>query len=233
MSPLRLPRRGREIKRGLLLLSGILITVVKVYYNWWKRVFPISQKYLKHECAYIAHYSANSLHNSAPVWRTTVLVTKNNLDLSFYHFIFSLLPCPVPADMSSAGVEYQDLDKIGCARQFESELSLHSLALFLQSAKVRHVGTGHAWTLSPNYLYNRSLLHYYCFYYTIETFYKLNRSFQLRPQMIFNLYVLFLIIIQEYNTLFYSYYFIIFVIDYGQKRIPMKICNINKDSGFV
>ena len=38
---------------------------------------------------------------------------------------------PVPTDMSSAGVEYQDLDKIGCARQFESELSLHSLALFL------------------------------------------------------------------------------------------------------
>ena len=38
---------------------------------------------------------------------------------------------PVPADMSSAGNEYQDLDKIGCARQFESELSLHSLALFL------------------------------------------------------------------------------------------------------
>ena len=87
--------------------------------------------------------------------------------------------------MSSAEDEYKDLDKIGCARQFESELSLHSLALFLQSAKVRHVGTGHAWTLSPNYLYNRSLLHYYCFYYTIETFYKLNRSFQLRPQMIF------------------------------------------------
>ena len=42
---------------------------------------------------------------------------------------------PVPADMSSAGNEYQDLDKLGCARQFESELSLHSLALFLQSAK--------------------------------------------------------------------------------------------------
>ena len=38
---------------------------------------------------------------------------------------------PVPADMSSAGNEYQDLDKLGCARQFESELSLHSLALFL------------------------------------------------------------------------------------------------------
>ena len=38
---------------------------------------------------------------------------------------------PVPADMSSAGNEYKDLDKIGCARQFESELSLHSLALFL------------------------------------------------------------------------------------------------------
>ena len=35
----------------------------------------------------------------------------------------------------TAGNEYQDLDKIGCARQFESELSLHSLALFLQSAK--------------------------------------------------------------------------------------------------
>ena len=31
---------------------------------------------------------------------------------------------PVPADMSSAENEYQDLDKIGCARQFESELSL-------------------------------------------------------------------------------------------------------------
>ena len=40
----------------------------------------------------MAHYSANSLHNSAPVWRTTVLVTKNTLDLSFYHFIFSPLP---------------------------------------------------------------------------------------------------------------------------------------------
>ena len=38
MSPLRLPRRGREIKRGLLLLSGILITVVKGDYNWWKIV---------------------------------------------------------------------------------------------------------------------------------------------------------------------------------------------------
>ena len=46
---------------------------------------------------------------------------------------------PVPADMSSAEDEYKDLDKIGCARQFESELSLHSLALFLQSAKTRHV----------------------------------------------------------------------------------------------
>ena len=30
-----------------------------------------------------------------------------------------------------SGNEYKDLDKIGCARQFESELSLHSLALFL------------------------------------------------------------------------------------------------------
>ena len=55
--------------------------------------FPISQKCLKHECACIAHYSANSLHNSAPVWRTTVLVTKNTPNLSFYHLTFSLLPC--------------------------------------------------------------------------------------------------------------------------------------------
>jgi len=38
---------------------------------------------------------------------------------------------PVPMDMLSVGGEYQDLDKIGCVRQFESELSLHSLALFL------------------------------------------------------------------------------------------------------
>ena len=38
MSPLRLPRRGREIKRGLLLLSVILTTGVKGDYNWWKRV---------------------------------------------------------------------------------------------------------------------------------------------------------------------------------------------------
>ena len=55
--------------------------------------FPISQKCLKHECAYIAHYSANSLHNSAPVQRNTVLVTKNTPNLSFYHLTFSVLPC--------------------------------------------------------------------------------------------------------------------------------------------
>ena len=49
-------------------------------------------QYSAQQCACIAHYSANSQHNSAPVWRTTVLVTKNNPNLSFYHLTFSPLP---------------------------------------------------------------------------------------------------------------------------------------------
>ncbi len=55
----------------------------------------------------------------------------NRKDTSYYRTYTVEGNRPVPADMSSAGNEYQDLDKIGCARQFESELSLHSLALFL------------------------------------------------------------------------------------------------------